>query len=115
MDMYAFNVVFLNDFIFQIIVNDFLWVTASFLFVWAYMTFHLRSFFLSSCSMFNILMSFFLTLVLYRGILRIDYFSFLHILAVFVVLGVAADDVFVYTDAFQQASAYPQLKGDLHK
>ena len=115
MDQYVFSVVFMNDFVFQIITNDFLWVTASFVFVWGYMTFHLRSFFLSSCSMLNILMSFFITLVLYRGIMRIDYFSFLHILAVFVVLGVAADDVFVYTDAFQQACAYPQLKDDLHK
>ena len=100
---------------FEIVATDFLWVAASFMFVWAYMAFHLRSAFLSGCSMFNILMSFFLTLVLYRAIFRIEFFSFLHILAVFVVLGVAADDVFVYTDAFNQAREYKQLKGDLSK
>ena len=100
---------------FEIVATDFLWVAASFMFVWAYMAFHLRSAFLSGCSMLNILMSFFLTLVLYRAIFRIEYLSFLHILAVFVVLRVAADDVFVYTDAFNQAREYKQLEGDLSK
>ena len=62
------------------------------------MWFHLRSLFLSSCAMLNVLFSFFITLLLYR--IFVDYFADLHRLCIFVVLGVAADDVFVYTDAW---------------
>ena len=82
------------------------------MFVWFYMTIHLRSFFLSSCSMLNILVSYFVTLVIYRGVFQIDYFSSIQLLSVFVVLGVAADDVFVYTDAWKQATQLEELEGD---
>lgn len=51
--------------------------------------------------MFNIVVSFPITLTLYRGILSIDYFSFLHFMAIFLVLGVAADDVFVFIDCWR--------------
>ena len=79
------------------------------------MTIHLRSFFLSSCSMLNILLSYFVTLVIYRGVCRVDFFSSIHLLSVFVVLGIAADDVFVYTDAWKQATVLDELEGDTQK
>ena len=39
----------------------------------------------------------------------------MHNLVIFVVLGVAADDVFVFTDAWRQSSREPLIKDDLVK
>mmetsp|Transcript_16022 Transcript_16022/g.1431 ORF Transcript_16022/g.1431 Transcript_16022/m.1431 type:complete len:88 (+) Transcript_16022:246-509(+) len=80
--------------------KDFLWAFGSILFVLIYMGIHLRSFFLSIMSMLSICFSFPITLVIFNGILRITYFSSLHILVIFIVLGIAADNVFVFTDCW---------------
>ena len=62
--------------------------------------------------MLNVVFSFPITLVLYRLIFSIDPFSALHILAIFIVIGVAADDVFVFTDAWHAAGRLKQLQGN---
>lgn len=38
---------------------------------------------------------------------QVDYFSELHILIIFILLGLGADDVFVFTDAFKQSENMP--------
>ena len=83
------------------------------MFVWAYKAFYLKSFFLASCSMANILVSFPITLVIYRLVFRIDQFSSLHVMAIFVVIGVAADDVFVFTDTWKQSGKIPLIRSSL--
>ena len=40
---------------------------------------------------------------LYKGVFQVTYFAFMHILIIFVILGIGADDVFVYLDAFHQS------------
>jgi hypothetical protein len=55
--------------------------------------------------MFEILASFPVSIFLYRVLFRVSYLGNIQILSVFVVLGVGADDVFVFFDAFKQ-SAY---------
>ena len=42
----------------------------------------------------------------YKCIFRIFYFDFIHILAVFLLLGIGADDVFVVFDAWKQSALY---------
>lgn len=64
------------------------------------MAFHLKSIFLSTFSIFNILMSFPLSMIIFRIILNVDYFASVHSMIIFVVLGIAADDVFVFIDAW---------------
>ena len=91
---------------------DMIYIAVVIAFIWIYVTIHVRSCFLSSCSMLNVVFSFPITLVLYRLIFRIDQFSALHILALFIVIGVAADDVFVFTDAWHAAGRIKQFKGD---
>ena len=75
----------------------------SVIFVFFYMIFHTRSVFLSIIGIFMILFSFPITTVLTEGIIRITYFSSLHTLTVFIVLGVAADNIFVFFDAWRQS------------
>ena len=48
-----------------------------------------------------ILMSFPITAVWYSGIFRITYYSILHNLVIFIILGIAADDIFVFHDAWR--------------
>ena len=64
-------------------------------FVFAYIWFHTGSLWLTSTAMAQILLSLPVAFFIYRVIFQITFFTQLHILAVFLVLGVGADDVFV--------------------
>lgn len=48
-----------------------------------------------------ILFSFPITLVIYRKILMVTNVSSLHLMILFVVLGISADNIFVLWDAFR--------------
>lgn len=52
----------------DVIMQDFALIALSVVFVLTYMTFHLKSFFLSSLAMLNIVVSFPCTLILFRAI-----------------------------------------------
>lgn len=64
----------------------------------AYMALHLGSLFLATASLLNIFMSIPLSLVAYTYIIRVTYFSTLHLAIVFIALGIGCDDVFVFHD-----------------
>lgn len=73
----------------------------SILSVMFYFMFHLESVFLAVVGVFLIILSFPLTAIVYTGILRIEFFTTLHTLIIFIVLGIAADDIFVFVDAWR--------------
>jgi hypothetical protein len=73
----------------------------SILSVMFYFMFHLESVFLAVVGVFLIILSFPLTAIVYTGILRIEFFTTLHTLIIFIVLGIAADDIFVFIDAWR--------------
>jgi predicted RND superfamily exporter protein len=75
----------------------------SVMFVFLYFIIHLRSLFLAFIGISLILFSFPVTVCITEGIFRVSYFSNLHSLAVFIVLGIAADDIFVFIDAWRQS------------
>uniref|UniRef100_A0A7S4DUM7 SSD domain-containing protein n=1 Tax=Lotharella globosa TaxID=91324 RepID=A0A7S4DUM7_9EUKA len=85
------------------ILGDLVLALISILFVWGWMTYQMRSIFLSSFCMLSIVLSIPLSIVIYRDIFRVAYFAFLHILVIFLVLGIGADDVFVFYDGWRQA------------
>jgi hypothetical protein len=72
------------------------------MFVFCYITFHTRSLFLSNMAMLQILLSLPVSYTVYKYVWGIPFFSQLHVLAIFLVLGVGADDVFVITDAWKE-------------
>ena len=78
-------------------------VSLAVLFVWGYMTFHTKSIFLSSNALLQILLSLPVSYTVYKYVWGIPFFSQLHILAIFLVLGVGADDVFVLVDAWKES------------
>jgi protein dispatched 1 len=91
----------------RIIGLDLSWAGASILAVWVYMSLHTGSVFIASLGMFEILASFPVSIFLYRVFFRVSYLGNIQILSVFVVLGVGADDVFVFFDAFKQSAYEP--------
>lgn len=99
-----------SDFEFtRMVDNDFLYVVGSVGFVLIYISLHTFSLFLGCLSMLQIFSSLPLAFFFYRAVGGISYFTQLHILTVFLVLGVGADDVFVYVDAWKQARLRPEL------
>ena len=68
--------------------------------------FHTESLGLASASVFGILMTFPLAYCVYRFILQVKWFGILNLVALFVVLGIGADDTFVLADSWKQSAAY---------
>ena len=90
------------------VANDMNMAMFSILFVWFWIVVHTGSFFIGSLGMLQIFLSLPVSLFLYRVVLRIDYFETLQALAVFVILGVGADDIFVMVDAWVQVRCQSQ-------
>ena len=76
---------------------------AAFGVIWLYVTIQLRSLFLSTVSMINIGVSVPMGLVIYKLIFGIPYFCLLHILVVLIVLGIGADNTFLYHETWKSA------------
>lgn len=72
---------------------------------------HTGSFFLSCVSLLQTALAFPLAYLIYTYVLRQAYFSALQIFAIFLLLGIGADDVFVFTDAWKQAPIEVQKMG----
>ncbi|CAI2362894.1 unnamed protein product [Moneuplotes crassus] len=93
-------------------INDFSLIIVSFTFVFIYVSFHLKSIFLASCAMAAIAFSYPISICLTRFVFQISFFQSLNLVAVFVILGISADNVFVFTDAWQQSGTYSPLNPD---
>ena len=59
-----------------------------------------------------ILLSFGFTAALNEGVVRNTFYSSLHSLVIFIVLGIAADDIFVFVDAWRQSAHIKMFKGN---
>lgn len=86
-----------NDLIF----GDITYAILSVALVLFYFMIHLWSIFLALMAMLLILFSFGVTAVISEGIFQVTYFSGLNGLILFIVLGIAADDFFVFNDAWR--------------
>lgn len=62
-----------------------------------------------------ILLSFGFTAIINQGIIRNHFYSNLHSLVIFIVLGIAADDIFVFIDAWRQSANIPLMAGNDNK
>ncbi len=88
----------------ELMVQDQSWAGASLLFVLLYFIYKLESAFLGGMGILLILMSLPLTQVINRGIIRNSFYSSLHVLVIFIVLGVGVDDIFVGMDGCKQCA-----------
>ncbi|XP_062604597.1 uncharacterized protein LOC134266358 [Saccostrea cucullata] len=81
--------------------DDVIFAIGSFLFIFLVMWIQTKSFFITSFGIYSILTSFLLANLIYRFILSYEYFGFLHIVSIFIILGIGADDVFVFYDSWR--------------
>ena len=84
----------------------------SVMFVFIYFIVHLRSLLLASIGIMLIMFSFPVTAIVCEGIFRVTYYSNLHSLVIFIVLGIAADDIFVFIDAWRQSAFITEFEGN---
>ena len=104
-----YNIVYSNAIAEELILQDFGYILISFLLVLSYVSFHVGSFFLGCLCMIGIGFAFPLSLFINWYIFQISYFSSLQLVSIFIVLGIAADDIFVFTDQWKQSGNIPQL------
>lgn len=83
--------------------SDLVWTMASVMFVFCYLWLHTTSLWLAYIGIVQILFSLPLAFFFYRLVFQIPYYSQLHILVIFLVLGVGADDLFVFVDGWKQS------------
>ncbi|CAK9008135.1 Protein dispatched homolog 1 (Protein chameleon) [Durusdinium trenchii] len=88
-----------------ILVGDLTFAAASFGMVALIIGLHTGSWYLSIMSLVQILLSFPLCFFIYRAIFGIELFGGLNIISIYLLLGIATDDIFIYTDAFKQSRA----------
>ena len=77
-----------------------------------YMSIHLRSIILAIFSLVNLMMSIPIALCIYRLVLQVDYFSSLHFSAILIILGIGADDIFVFHDQWKSTFQIRALNDD---
>jgi predicted RND superfamily exporter protein len=104
MTVEMFSFLTLEDDILALLGVDASLVVVAFTFVFIYFVFNLGSVFLSLAGISIIFLSFPITAVITHGILQVKYFGSLQIIGIFLVIGIAADDIFVFLDAWKQSS-----------
>lgn len=65
---------------------------------------HTGSLFLSLATLLQVALSFPLGYFVYRFLAQVKFFSALHILTVFLIIGIGADDCFIFVDAWKQST-----------
>lgn len=83
--------------------NDTYYLFVSVAFVMFWLLIHLKSTFLTFISMLIIAFSFGTTGLICEYIVGMTYFNIFNNFAIFVILGIAADDFFVFFDAWNQS------------
>ncbi|XP_069116529.1 protein dispatched homolog 1-like [Argopecten irradians] len=97
---YISTLLFDHDVVVQAL-KDMLLAVGSFLFIFIFMWIQTASFWITFMGIFSILTSFLLTNLIYRCILGYEYFGFFHVISMFIILGIGADDVFIFYDTWR--------------
>jgi predicted RND superfamily exporter protein len=90
---------------YEALIADLPLIVASVLFLLAYTAFYCGSWAVSVMAVITIALSFPLTLGCYRVICGIDQLGVIHFVSAWVVLGVGADDIFVFIDTWKQSES----------
>ena len=83
------------------VIYDLLLAGASFTFIFLFMLFQTQSLWITAWAVFSILTCFFGANLIYRLVLDCRYIGIFHVLSVFMILGIGADDVFVFVDTWR--------------
>jgi hypothetical protein len=115
LDIIAFSWYFQSSETMDLVNQDFIYVALVIATCLLYMTFHMESLYLASSSLFNVVMSLPVALVIYRFVFGVTYFSSIHVTILIVVVGIGADDVFVFHDIWEGSFLVEEIENDLIK
>ncbi|KAJ9462572.1 Protein dispatched [Diplonema papillatum] len=87
----------------DVLIKDAMFLLAAMVFSWFYMTFMVSSVFLATMGIGQVVLSFGPAYFLYFGVFQQRYFGVFNILSIFIILGIGADDIFVYLDTWERA------------
>jgi len=96
----------------KLLMGDFSLVALAFIVVYTYVLIMTQSFFYSTMALAQIFLSFSTGFLLYRLFFGASFFGVFHIMAIFLLLGVGVDDVFVFLDHYEAAI---QVRDDYRK
>ena len=94
------------------VVRDQILAMGSMVFIFLFMVFQTRSLFITTLAVASIQTSFAASILVYRIIFDFRYFGIFHVLSVFIVLGLGADNVFIFYDTWRHTAfrTYPALE-----
>jgi len=92
----------------KIFMNDGFLAMGSLFFVFLWMWTATGSGFLALCGIYECFISLFIAMLTYVVVSK--YIGFLCVMMIFVIVGIGADDCFVFLDAFKQSAYEPQLR-----
>ena len=98
----------------QAVFNDARWSGLAFVTVFLFVWMHTRSFIVSFFGMLGVTASIPITLWIYKDCIGIDHVSILNFLSLFVIMGIGADDMFVFFDTYEVV-AHEDPSGELEK
>lgn len=110
-DFYYFSILMWREDVKKQALQDMLFAIGSLFTIFIFMLVHTRSCWITFWAVLSILISFVGTNFIYRVVLDFQYFGYFHILAIFIILGIGADDLFVFYDVWRLTaySSYPSL------
>lgn len=88
------------------VILDLLLVCGSFAFIFCFMMFQTQSLWITGWGVFSIFSSFFGANLIYRVLFDFRYIGIFHVLSVFIILGIGADDIFVFCDTWRASQAH---------
>ncbi|XP_045172972.2 protein dispatched homolog 1-like [Mercenaria mercenaria] len=84
--------------------KDVLWAGASMTFIFLVILLHTRSLWIAGFAILSIFASFFTGNLIYNLVIRFEYIGYFHILSLFIILGIGADNVFVFYDIWRNTA-----------
>lgn len=89
------------------VILDLALAVGSFAFIAVFMTIQTGSIWIMGWTIFSIITGFCGANLVYRIVLDFRYVGVFHVLSVFIVLGIGADDVFVFVDTWKETAHHP--------
>lgn len=99
-DFTYFNIYLYFDYLKIQVVKDLLLAVGSFIFIFCFLWFQTKSLFIAVAGIYGIVTNFCGANLVYRYIFDYRYFGVFHVLAIFIILGIGVDDIFVFNDAW---------------
>lgn len=102
MNFYYFHLALIQKAMQSQVTYDMALAIASFVFIFAFMLLQTGSIWITSWAIFSIVSSFNIANFIYRVIFDYKYIGVFHVLAIFIILGIGSDNIFVFMDTWKE-------------